>query len=82
LTALAAVGVFALPTPAAANHVYALQWGSPGSGSGQLNDAAGIDTDRFDNGRKLKPGLYRATALAGSAGGKSGPAAAKFKVSH
>ena len=43
------MAALAVPAPAAADHVYALQWGSPGSGPGQLNDANGIDTDRFDN---------------------------------
>ena len=47
--------------------------------------AAGRNTLRFSGklgGQKLKAGLYRATALAAGAGGKSGPATAKFVVSR
>jgi hypothetical protein len=43
------MATLAVPAPAAADHVYALQWGTPGPDPGQLNDANGIDTDRFDN---------------------------------
>ena len=45
----------------------------------------GRNTLRFSGklgGQKLKAGLYRATALAAGAGGKSGPATAKFTVSR
>ena len=45
--------------------------------------AAGRNTLRFSGklgGQKLKAGLYRATALAAGAGGKSSPATAKFSV--
>ena len=47
--------------------------------------AAGRNTLRFSGklgGRKLKPGRYRATAVATAASGKSAPATANFVVSR
>jgi hypothetical protein len=47
--------------------------------------AAGKNTVRFSGklaGRKLAPGVYRATGVATATAGKSGPATAKFVVSR
>ena len=39
----------ALPSPAAATHTFVAEWGTPGSGAGELSLPSGIDTDSLDN---------------------------------
>jgi NHL repeat/RTX calcium-binding nonapeptide repeat (4 copies) len=41
--------VLALPSSAAATHTFVAEWGTPGSGAGELSAPSGIDTDSLDN---------------------------------